>query len=81
MAIQPVEAGMIVHQVLDVEGNLVGDMPDLSTERLLALYRAMLLGRAFRENGLPFKTTEEAIADLSKAAEGKKRWQPAKEAK
>jgi hypothetical protein len=41
----------------------------------------VLLGRAFRENGLPFKTTEEAIADLSKAAEGKKRWQPAKEAK
>src|SRR4051812_3343463 len=38
---------MTVHQVLDVEGNLVGDMPDLSTERLLALYRAMLLGRAF----------------------------------
>src|SRR5260370_23745823 len=47
MAIQPIEAGMIIHQVLDVEGNLVGDMPDLSAERLLALYRAMLLGRAF----------------------------------
>src|SRR6266849_4832514 len=47
MAIQPIEAGMIVHQVLDAEGNLVGDMPDLSVERLLALYRAMLLGRAF----------------------------------
>jgi len=47
MAIQPIEAGMIVHQVLDTEGNLVGDMPDLSAERLLALYKAMLLSRAF----------------------------------
>jgi pyruvate dehydrogenase E1 component alpha subunit len=47
MAIQPIEVGITVHQVLDAEGNLVGDMPDLSAERLFALYRAMLLGRAF----------------------------------
>ena len=38
---------MVAYQVLDVEGNLVGEMPDLSAERLLALYRAMHLGRAF----------------------------------
>lgn len=47
MAIQSVEANMITHQVLDANGNLVGDMPNLSTERLLALYRAMLLSRTF----------------------------------
>src|SRR2546425_13317797 len=38
---------MSPHQILDPEGNLVGNMPDLSTERLLALYRYMQLGRAF----------------------------------
>jgi pyruvate dehydrogenase E1 component alpha subunit len=37
----------IAYQVLDVEGNLVGEMPDLSDERLLALYRFMHQGRAF----------------------------------
>jgi pyruvate dehydrogenase E1 component alpha subunit len=35
------------YQILDPEGKLVGEMPDLSTERLLALYRYMQLGRAF----------------------------------
>src|SRR5205085_11893455 len=38
---------MIPYQILDVEGKLVGKMPDLSAERLLALYRYMQLGRAF----------------------------------
>ncbi|MBO0793269.1 MAG: hypothetical protein J2P36_20285, partial [Ktedonobacteraceae bacterium] len=38
---------MTPYQVLDAEGNLVGDMPDLSPERLLYFYRAMQLGRAF----------------------------------
>ncbi len=47
MSIQQVDSGMVAYQVLDVEGNLVGEMPDLSTERLLVLYRAMHLGRAF----------------------------------
>jgi pyruvate dehydrogenase E1 component alpha subunit len=47
MSIQQVDPGMVAYQVLDVEGNLVGEMPDLSVERLLALYRAMHLGRAF----------------------------------
>ena len=47
MSIQQVDSGMVAYQVLDVEGNLVGEMPDLSAERLLALYRAMHLGRAF----------------------------------
>ncbi len=31
----------------------------------------LLLGRAFRKNGLPFKTTQEAIADLSQGGAGK----------
>src|SRR5436189_4620699 len=35
------------YQILDPEGKLVGEMPDLSPERLLALYRSMQLGRAF----------------------------------
>lgn len=35
------------YQILDVEGNLVGDMPDLSPERLLYFYRSMQQGRAF----------------------------------
>lgn len=47
MAIQPIEASMIVHQVLNAEGNLIGEMPNLSTDRLFALYKAMLLSRAF----------------------------------
>src|SRR2546428_10873800 len=38
---------MSPHQILDPEGNLVGNMPDISTERLLSLYRYMQLGRAF----------------------------------
>src|SRR5205823_4272392 len=38
---------MIPYQILDVEGKLVGKMPDLSAERLLSLYRYMQLGRAF----------------------------------
>ncbi len=47
MAIQQLDPGLAPYQVLDVEGNLVGEMPDLSTERLLFLYRAMHLARAF----------------------------------
>jgi hypothetical protein len=31
----------------------------------------LLLGRAFRENGLPFKTTQEAISDLSEGVASK----------
>src|SRR3989442_4081291 len=38
---------MSPHQILDPEGNLVGNMPDISTERLLSLYRYMQLGRTF----------------------------------
>src|SRR5437588_617724 len=47
VAIQQIDPGMVPYQILDVEGKLVGEMPDLSTERLLALYRYMQLGRAF----------------------------------
>jgi pyruvate dehydrogenase E1 component alpha subunit len=49
MTIQHIDPGMHAHQVLDVEGNLVGEMPSLGTEQLLALYRFMLLGRAFSD--------------------------------
>ncbi|HLX57053.1 MAG TPA: pyruvate dehydrogenase (acetyl-transferring) E1 component subunit alpha [Ktedonobacteraceae bacterium] len=41
------DPGIVPYQVLDAEGNLVGEMPDLSAERLLSLYRYMQLGRAF----------------------------------
>ena len=47
MTIQQIDSGTIPYQVLDVEGNLVGAMPDLSAERMLSLYRFMQLGRAF----------------------------------
>jgi pyruvate dehydrogenase E1 component alpha subunit len=48
MAIQQTEQSSVtLYQILDIEGNLVGNMPDLSAERLLSLYRAMHLGRAF----------------------------------
>src|SRR5260221_13863052 len=38
---------MVPYQILDTEGKLVGKMPDLSAERLLALYRYLQLGAAF----------------------------------
>jgi pyruvate dehydrogenase E1 component alpha subunit len=47
MAIQQTEHDIAPHQILDTEGNLVGEMPDLSVERLLSLYRFMQLGRAY----------------------------------
>ncbi|MBV9230870.1 MAG: pyruvate dehydrogenase (acetyl-transferring) E1 component subunit alpha, partial [Chloroflexi bacterium] len=45
MTTQQIDTGMVAYQILDVEGNLVGEMPDLSMERVLELYRAMHLGR------------------------------------
>ncbi|GAC1345414.1 MAG: pyruvate dehydrogenase (acetyl-transferring) E1 component subunit alpha [Ktedonobacteraceae bacterium] len=47
MAISQIDPGMAPYQILDTEGNLAGSMPNLTTERLLALYRYMQLGRAF----------------------------------
>jgi pyruvate dehydrogenase E1 component alpha subunit len=47
MTTQQVDPGLIPYQILDAEGNLVGELPDLNDERLLALYRSMQLGRAF----------------------------------
>jgi len=44
---QQIDQGMVAYQILDVEGNLVGKMPNLSTDHLLALYRFMHLGRAY----------------------------------
>ena len=47
MTIQQINPGLALHQILDPEGNQVGEMPDLSAERMLSLYRFMQLGRAF----------------------------------
>src|SRR5216684_6234561 len=47
MTIQQIDSSSIPYQVLDPEGNLIGEMPDLSAERMLSLYRSMQLGRAF----------------------------------
>ena len=47
MTLQQIDPGLIPYQLLDTDGKLVGQMPDLSDERLLALYRYMQLGRAF----------------------------------
>lgn len=47
MTTKQVDTEMIPYQILNAEGELVGALPDLTTERLLALYRFMQLGRAF----------------------------------
>src|SRR5713226_2984470 len=46
MAVQT-DPGLVPYQILNAEGNLVEEMPDISAERLLSLYRFMQLGRAF----------------------------------
>ena len=47
MSIQQIDSSSVPYQILDPEGNLVGEMPNLSTERMLSLYRFMQLGRVF----------------------------------
>src|SRR6266700_3164804 len=47
VAIQQTEHDTVPYQLLDAEGNLVGEMPDLSHERMLFLYRSLQLGRAY----------------------------------
>jgi len=47
MSIQQIDSSSFPYQILDPEGNLVGEMPDLSAERMLELYRFMQLGRVF----------------------------------
>ncbi|GAC1388445.1 MAG: pyruvate dehydrogenase (acetyl-transferring) E1 component subunit alpha [Ktedonobacteraceae bacterium] len=47
MTTQQIDQSMEAHQILDIEGNLLRKMPDLSTDRLLQLYRFMQRGRAF----------------------------------
>jgi len=44
---QQIDQDMVAYHILDVDGNLVGKMPDLSAERLVALYRFMHVGRAY----------------------------------
>jgi len=47
VTIQQIDPALTPYQILDPAGNLVGEMPDLSAERLLSLYRSMQIGRAF----------------------------------
>ena len=47
MSIQQIDSSSVPYQILDPEGNLVSEMPDLSAERMLSLYRYMQLGRIF----------------------------------
>src|SRR5690349_8588796 len=47
MTIQQIDSSSIPYQILDAEGKLVGEMPDISAERMLSLYRYMQVGRAF----------------------------------
>src|SRR5438552_19105616 len=47
MTIQQIDSSSVPYQILDPEGKLVGEMPDLSAERMLSLYRFMQLGRVF----------------------------------
>src|SRR5436189_3153906 len=47
MSIQQIDTSSSPYQILDPEGNLVGEMPKLSAERMLSLYRFMQLGRVF----------------------------------
>jgi pyruvate dehydrogenase E1 component alpha subunit len=47
MTIQQIDSSSIPYQILDPDGNLVGEMPNLSAERMLSLYRFMQLGRVF----------------------------------
>src|SRR5579863_9581580 len=41
------DPGLVPYQILDAEGKLVGEMPGISAERMLSLYRYMQVGRAF----------------------------------
>src|SRR6266705_5413576 len=47
MTIQQIDYSSIPYQILDPEGNLVSEMPNLSAERMLSFYRFMQLGRVF----------------------------------
>jgi pyruvate dehydrogenase E1 component alpha subunit len=47
MTTQQIDQELVPYQILNAEGELVGEPPDLSAERMLALYRYMQLGRAF----------------------------------
>ncbi|MGZ3625277.1 MAG: pyruvate dehydrogenase (acetyl-transferring) E1 component subunit alpha [Ktedonobacteraceae bacterium] len=47
MSIQQIDSSSVPFQIIDPEGNLAGEMPDLSAERMLSLYRYMQLSRIF----------------------------------
>lgn len=49
MTTQQVDSVPVPYQILDAEGKLVGELPKLSSKRMLELYRFMQLGRAFSD--------------------------------
>src|SRR6202165_2212315 len=60
---------MVPYQILDTEGKLVGEMPDLSAERLLSLYRSMQLGRAFSNKIIALQRQGRATTFGSRAGQ------------
>lgn len=75
MATQQVDTGLVPYQILDAEGKLVGAMPDLSSERMLKLYRYMQTGRAFSNKVIALQrqgraTTFGSLAGQEAAAVG-----------
>jgi hypothetical protein len=56
---------------LALENEAAGSEYGITQIRSIRGIAIALMGLAFRENGLPFKTTQEAIAQLSKARAGK----------
>lgn len=49
MTTQQIESTHVPYQILDVNGDAVGKIPELDSERMLALYRTMCLGRALSD--------------------------------
>lgn len=58
-------------EIMARENETAGSEYGISQIRSIRGTAIVLVGRAFRENGLPFKTTQEAIADLSQGRVGR----------
>src|SRR5204863_10109170 len=61
MSIQQIDSSSYPYQILDPEGNLVGEMPNLSAEHMLSLYRFMQLGRVFSNKIIALQRQGRAI--------------------
>ncbi len=61
MSIQQIDSSSFPYQILDPEGNLVGEVPDLSAERMLELYRFMQLGRVFSNKIIALQRQGRAV--------------------